>query len=99
MAAANDVNHIIRLITSRAPRVQARAFALRRASKRRSLSELVTTNTLENDIAAAAMIGFKMPATAKECDRNQSALYIPRSCCGILRMDSPLQEATMDGCR
>ncbi len=32
--------------------------------KRRSRSEFVTTNTLENAIAAAATIGFRSPATA-----------------------------------
>ena len=33
--------------------------------KRLSLSELVTTNTLEKDIAAAAMIGSSSPAIAR----------------------------------
>ena len=32
--------------------------------KRRSRSEFVTTNTLENAIAAAATIGFRSPAIA-----------------------------------
>ncbi len=36
----------------------------RRLWKRRSRSELVTTNTLENAIAAAATIGFRRPRTA-----------------------------------
>jgi hypothetical protein len=35
-----------------------------RCGKRRGLSELVKTNTLADDMAAAATMGFRMPATA-----------------------------------